>query len=34
MSTSALNPGLRVKHVSCTEDELIVSIADGRTISV
>lgn len=34
MSTSALNPGLRVKHVRFTEDELIVSIADGRTISV
>jgi hypothetical protein len=34
MSTSALNPGLRVKDVRITEDELIVSIADGRTISV
>lgn len=34
MTTSALNPGLRVKDVRFTEDELIVSIADGRTISV
>lgn len=34
MSTSALNPGLRVKDVRITQDELIVSIADGRTISV
>lgn len=34
MSTSALNPGLRVKDVSFTEDEIVVSIADGRTISV
>ena len=28
------NPGLRVKDVRCTDDELIVSIADGRTIAV
>jgi len=34
MTTSTLNPGLRVKDVRCTDDELIVSIADGRTISV
>lgn len=34
MSISTLNPGLRVKDVRCTDDELIVSIADGRTISV
>lgn len=34
MNTSALNPGLRVKDVRFTEDELIVSIADGRRISV
>ncbi|HUP43476.1 MAG TPA: DUF2442 domain-containing protein [Thermoanaerobaculia bacterium] len=34
MHTSALNPGLRVKDVRFTEDELVVSIADGRTISV
>lgn len=26
--------GLRVKDVRCTDDELIVSIADGRTLSV
>jgi len=34
MTTSALSPGLRVKDVRVTEDELIVSIADGRTVSV
>jgi hypothetical protein len=34
MTSSTLNPGLRVKDVRCTDDELIVSIADGRTISV
>jgi hypothetical protein len=34
MHTSALDPGLRVKDVRFTEDELVVSIADGRTISV
>lgn len=34
MTTSVLNPGLRVKSVRFTEDELVVSIADGRTISV
>lgn len=34
MTISALNPGLRVKDVRFTEDEIVVSIADGRTISV
>lgn len=34
MTTSVLNPGLRVKDVRFTEDELIVQIADGRTLSV
>ena len=34
MTTSTLNPGLRVKDVRVTEDELIVGIADGRTVSV
>lgn len=34
MTTSALSPGLRVKDVRVTEDELIVGIADGRTVSV
>jgi hypothetical protein len=34
MNTSALNPGLRVKDVRFTEDELVVSIADGRTVLV
>ena len=34
MTTSALKPGLRVKDVRVTEDELIVSIADGRRVSV
>lgn len=34
MSTSLLHPGLRIQDVHCTEDELVVSIADGRTISV
>jgi hypothetical protein len=28
------DPGLRVRDVRCTDDELIVSIADGRTIAV
>ena len=27
------NPGERVKGVSCTDDALIVALADGRTIS-
>lgn len=34
MDTSLLNPGTRVKDVRCTEDELIVHLMDGRTISV
>lgn len=34
MTISALNPGLRVKDVRFTEDDLVVAIADGRTISV
>jgi hypothetical protein len=34
MTTSTFNPGLRVKDVRVTEDELIVGIADGRTVSV
>lgn len=34
MTTSALNPGLQVKEVRFTDDELVVRIADGRTISV
>jgi hypothetical protein len=28
------NPGERVTEVACTEDKLIVDLADGRTISV
>ncbi len=34
MSTFAVKPGERVKSVHCTEDELIVGLLDGRTISV
>ena len=34
MNTSHSNAGERVKDVNCTEDELIVSLQDGRTISV
>lgn len=34
MTTSQGNPGERVKDVRCTDDELIVSLLDGRTISV
>ncbi len=34
MSTSLLDPGLRIQDVHCTEDELVVRIADGRTLSV
>ena len=33
MTTSPLNPGSRVKAVRCTDDELIVQLVDGRTIS-
>ncbi len=28
------NPGERIKTVNCTDDLLIVDLADGRTISV
>lgn len=28
------NPGERIKTVRCTEDALVVDLADGRTISV
>lgn len=34
MSTSQNNPGERVQEVRCTDDELVVSLVDGRTISV
>jgi hypothetical protein len=34
MSTSLLNPGLRVRDVAFTDDELVVGLADGRTVSV
>jgi hypothetical protein len=34
MPTSPSNPGERVKDVRCTEDELVVSLVDGRTIIV
>lgn len=34
MSTSQINPGERVDNVRCTDDELIVALIDGRTISV
>jgi len=34
MTISQGNPGERVKEVHCTDDELIVSLLDGRTISV
>ena len=34
MSTFDVKPGERVRTVRCTEDELIVGLLDGRTISV
>ncbi len=34
MSTSAPSPGERVMDVRCTDDALVVDLADGRTISV
>jgi len=34
MPTSQGNLGERIEHVRCTDDELVVSLADGRTISV
>ncbi|MGM0576755.1 MAG: DUF2442 domain-containing protein [Myxococcota bacterium] len=33
MTTSTPNPGERVKDVRLTEDDLIVDLVDGRTIS-
>lgn len=27
------NPGERITHVHCTEDAIVVSLADGRSIS-
>lgn len=32
--SAALNPGLRITDVGFTDDELVVSLADGRTLSV
>lgn len=34
MTTSELKAGARVRNVSCTEDNLVVDLLDGRTISV
>ena len=34
MNTSEPKPGEKVKHVRFTDDELIVDLLDGRTISV
>ena len=34
MSTSDVKPGERVKDVRFTDDELVVDLLDGRTISV
>ncbi|RIK65127.1 MAG: DUF2442 domain-containing protein [Planctomycetota bacterium] len=34
MSTSEISPGQKVKDVRCTDDELTVDLADGRTITV
>lgn len=34
MNTSELSPGMRVKDVRCTEDELTVFLADGRSVTV
>ena len=28
-----VNPGERISNVHCTDDELLVSLADGRSIS-
>ena len=28
-----VNPGERITNVHCTDDALVVSLADGRTIS-
>ena len=34
MGTSAPSPGERVMDLRCTDDSLVVDLADGRTISV
>ena len=34
MNTSHPNPGEQVRDVHCTEDTLVVDLADGRTIIV
>ena len=34
MSTSALDPGQRIRDVRFSADQLIVDLADGRTIAV
>lgn len=34
MNTSALKSEPRAEHVHCTEDELVVVLTDGRTLSV
>ena len=34
MSTSDVKPGERIKDVRFTDDELVVDLLDGRTISV
>lgn len=34
MSTSATEPRPLAQQAKCTEDELVVSLVDGRTISV
>ncbi len=34
MSSSAPQHEPRAEHVHCTDDELIVTLADGRTLSV
>lgn len=34
MSTSEPRPGERVRDVRCTDDLLVVDLADGRTVSV
>lgn len=34
MSSLALQSDPRIEHVRCTDDELVVGLADGRTLSV
>ena len=34
MNSSALQIEPRAKHVHCTDDELVVALSDGRTLSV